>query len=528
MYLAVDGVLCQIETLDLLDHLVQPADSKTVDDAKLVNYVKIHHQLHPKLKAEQKVSRTDLFELLFGPDEDAKHRAHLAFNECYRNYYGQVQPFEAGIPDCIRKIKSMGVRVGISTNRNREFLEHELALLENGTWKDLFEVTACGDDTPWLKPNPDVLIQALDKFDLNPGLDIWYVGDSTTDVTAAKRAEISAVFHNGAKWDDAWLCKIFPGTIDYPYQPDGIVNDFAELVELTQCCIKCHPDTERCNHHAVRIFSRFSKAWRNTRQLTEPKVILFDWHATLVDTLDAMYHAVDDVLPQLGDLGLIDRLVDPAASKSVEDAKLVEYVRDQRQLHPKIKAHRKISRTDIFEVLFGDDEEAKKTAHDAFNRCYRNHFGEAHPFENGVRDMLVKLCAMNIKIGVLSNRDREFLEHELKVIEDGSWSDLFGTVVGGDDTENRKPSPDPIEKAIENLDERPGLHCWYVGDSTTDTVAAKVAGVTSIFYNGAKWEPHWIAKIFPGTGEHPHQPDCVVNDFTEFMSVVMRHGDCET
>ena len=257
--------------------------------------------------------------------------------------------------------------------------------------------------------------------------------------------------------------------------------------------------------------------------LEPPKVIIFDWHATLVDTRDAMYHAVDDLLPQLDGLRLIDRLIDPASSKTVDDAKLVAYVRDYRRLHPKIKAARKISRTDIFEVLFGSDEEAKHIAHIAFNHCYRNHFGEAHPIETGVRDMLLALSQMDIKIGVLSNRDREFLERELEFIEGGSWVNLFGTVVGGDDTKKRKPAPDPIQKAIENLDESPGLHCWYVGDSTTDTIAAKTAGVTNIFYNGAQWEPDWIRKIFPDTEEHPHQPDYVVDDFREFLLLVKRH-----
>jgi len=28
------------------------------------------------------------------------------------------------------------------------------------------------------------------------------------------------------------------------------------------------------------------------------KVVLFDWHATLVDTRDAMYHALDEMLPR--------------------------------------------------------------------------------------------------------------------------------------------------------------------------------------------------------------------------------------
>ena len=91
-----------------------------------------------------------------------------------------------------------------------------------------------------------------------------------------------------------------------------------------------------------------------------PDVILIDWHATLVDTHDAMYHAVDDILPQLHEIDLWNRLLDPDDSKTIEDAKLLIYVKDHRRLHPKIVSQRKISRTDIFEVLFGSDQEAKE------------------------------------------------------------------------------------------------------------------------------------------------------------------------
>jgi hypothetical protein len=34
------------------------------------------------------------------------------------------------------------------------------------------------------------------------------------------------------------------------------------------------------------------------KKLTPPEIILFDWHATLVGTSEALYHALDDVLPQ--------------------------------------------------------------------------------------------------------------------------------------------------------------------------------------------------------------------------------------
>ena len=69
-----------------------------------------------------------------------------------------------------------------------------------------------------------------------------------------------------------------------------------------------------------------------------PDAILMDWHATLVDTHDAMYHAVDDVLPHLEELDLWDRLLDPDDSKTIEDAKLLMYVKDHHRLHPKFFA----------------------------------------------------------------------------------------------------------------------------------------------------------------------------------------------
>ena len=237
-----------------------------------------------------------------------------------------------------------------------------------------------------------------------------------------------------------------------------------------------------------------------------------------------MYRAIDDVLPQLGKLGLVERLIEPAQSKTVEDAKLVEYVRDRQRLHPKIKADRKISRIDIFEILFGDDIEAKLIAHESFNQCYERHCGEVQPFEPGARAMLAQLRHMRILIGVLSNRDREFLDYELQLIEEGSWSWLFDTVVGGDDAKWRKPAPDPVLKALENLEESASAACWYVGDSTTDTISAKLAGVTSVFYNGANWQPHWLMKIFPGSEQHPHQPDAVVDNFAELLTLVQKAG----
>ena len=511
MYQATNDMLGMLDKLGLLHRLVPPERSKTVADRKLVDYVREHRRLHPKIVAEKRVSRTDLLEVLFGKDDEAKEIAHRAFSRCYGQHYGDVSPFEPGIREVLSQIRKLGIRIGVLSNRVREFLEHELEFVEAGTWFRLFDSVVAGDDTPRLKPAPDPIYQALDDMKAQAGPDVWYIGDSTTDVIAAKNAGITSIFFNGAGWKRSWLQNIFPGTDEFPDQPDYVVDNFGELLDLVRQSLE--QDAAAARHHFIPYV-------RTLEPLPRPAVVLFDWHATLADTLDAMYKAVDEALPAFRELGLTDRLVRPEDSKNENDAKLVRYVRDHYRLHPKIKTARKISRTDIFEVLFGDDEEAKRIAHDRFNQCYRSHFGHVTPFEPGVRDMLIQLRKRNIRIGVLSNRDREFLDQEIAAIEDGAWRDLFDTVVGGDDAPQRKPAPDPILKALENLGAPADAHAWYAGDSTTDTISAKQAHVTNVFYNGAQWSNAWLNRIFPGTPRHPHRPDAVVDDFNQFLELI--------
>ncbi len=266
------------------------------------------------------------------------------------------------------------------------------------------------------------------------------------------------------------------------------------------------------------------------RHLIAPRVVLFDWHATLVDTLDAMYHAVDETLPRLRELGLYELLVPYSLCKTSEDARLVEYVREHLSLHPRISRERKISRTDIFEILFGADEDAKHIAHEAFNEAYRRHYGEVHPFEGGELKLLRELKEFDVRLGILTNREREFFEHEFAAVEDGAWLGLFDTTICGGDTFRRKPNPEPILKALLDLKHSAGPDCWNLGDSSTDIAAAKRAKITAIFFNGAGWDHAWLNKVFPGTAQHPYRPDAVVDSFAEFRwlfeeCLSIRHRD---
>jgi phosphoglycolate phosphatase len=527
MFSAMEDMLPQLEELGLVDSLLPEADCTTAEDAKLVRYIRIFRRLHPRILAERRVSRTDIFNAIFGDNRDAKAIAHKAYNQCYRKYFGQVKPFQDGLYEYLSALKTLDIRLGVATNRNREFLEKEIATVDGGRWAGLFDVTVCAGDVTEYKPDPEILLLSLVSLAEPPGPGVWYLGDSYVDMVTGRNAGVTSIFFNGGQWEDAWLARAF----DPGQEPDAVVNSFERLMDLLQGIQDQRPQAFPLPVAEVRPPAypaprpppvRVEPDWHPAvARLTAPTVVLFDWHATLVDTLDAMYHAVDDMLPEFRKLGLMDQLIAPEHSRSPEDARLVEYVRTYAQLHPKVKADRKISRTDIFEVLFGNDQNAKQEAHKVFNHHYRKHYGNVAPFEPRVRDMLLALRQLPLKVGVITNRDREFFEHELAAVDGVGWTELFDTAVCGDDTPLRKPHPDQLLKAAEQLRAAPGRDIWYVGDSTTDIIAAKQAGMTGVFFNGALWDLPWLHKIFPGTEGHPHKPDVVVNDFSEFWALVL-------
>ncbi len=533
MFSAMEDMLPLLEDLNLVEALLPEEACKTPDDARLVRYIRIFRRLHPRILAERRVSRTDIFNAIFGDNTEAKSIAHMAYNRCYRKYYGQVKPFQLGVFDYLVALKKLGIKLAVATNRSREFLDHELLIVDEGRWAGLFDATICADDVTHYKPAPDVLLAAIAALAEKPGPHIWYVGDSYVDMVTASHGGITPVFYNGARWEPAWFDATFGN--DKHLQPAAITDSFEALMDLLEQQQTRQPSLFATPVAQVRPTPypapqapppRIEPDWHPAlAKLPAPVVILFDWHATLVDTLDAMYHAVDDMLVEFADLGLTQRLVCPKTSKSPEDARLVEYVRQYAALHPKIKADRKISRTDIFEVLFGDDQEAKQMAHKRFNHHYRKHYGNVLPFEPKVASLLGGLRGLGIVVGVITNRDREFFEHELACVEGSGWAHLFDTTVCGDDTLLRKPHPDQLLKAMANLSQAPGREVWYVGDSTTDVISAKTAGITSIFFNGAQWDLPWLQKIFPGNERYPHKPDAVVNDFSEFWALALACRD---
>ncbi|MEH6590052.1 MAG: HAD-IA family hydrolase [Halioglobus sp.] len=529
MYQAIEDMLPQLEELGLIDMLVPESAARSAGDEKLIRYIRIFRKLHPGVLAERRVSRTEIFDALFGDNSQAQTIAHVAYDSSYRNYYGEVYPYQSGIREYLQLLGQLDIALGVVTNRSREFFNNELASIDGGQWTSLFSASCCGDEAGAYKPAPDSLRECCQQLGLSPSPAVWYVGDSPTDMISAHRAGLTPIFYNAGLLGENDLAQLLVGDTDRNARPAAIVDDFEQLLDLLQS-LDQSAELQRLRPPRLPqrqpLPAREEPDWHPAvASLTPPSVILFDWHATLVDTLDAMYHAVDDLLLELDGLGLSARLMKPEQARSAEDERLVAYVRERQQLHPRVKADRKISRTDIFEVLFGEDIEAKRIAHQAFNRHYRNYFGKALPFEPKVAELLGELRALGLPLGIITNRDREFFLHEQGNVAGEDWSGYFQVAVCGDDTARRKPHPDQVLAAVSKLGITADASVWYVGDSTTDTIAAKSAGVTSVFFNGAQWDLPWLNTIFPGTERYPHKPDVVVNDFAEFWALVLACRD---
>jgi pyrophosphatase PpaX len=109
-----------------------------------------------------------------------------------------------GVEDVLLRLKDEGRRLGIVTAKRRATVELAFNVLP---LRHLFETVVGGDETKRHKPDPEPLLLAAERLNVDPR-DCAYVGDSPFDIRAAKAAEMFAVavtwggIHDGAKLAD--------------------------------------------------------------------------------------------------------------------------------------------------------------------------------------------------------------------------------------------------------------------------------------------------------------------------------------
>ena len=104
------------------------------------------------------------------------------FQKTYElSWAGNSKIFPDTLP-ALRKLKSLGYRMGVVTNTSREAAARELSMHGIDAF---FEVVITREDMKMLKPDPEGLLLALRKLNVE---DFVFVGDLAHDSRAARRA----------------------------------------------------------------------------------------------------------------------------------------------------------------------------------------------------------------------------------------------------------------------------------------------------------------------------------------------------
>jgi pyrophosphatase PpaX len=130
---------------------------------------------------------------------------------------------------------------------------------------------------------------------------------------------------------------------------------------------------------------------------------------------------------------------------------------------------------------------------------YRIYQGEHHdrgtvPYA-GVREVLDELYAAGHPMAIVTSK---YYAGAHKALVHVGFTKYFSSVVGGDSVVNPKPNPEPVFKALSELDASAG-HAYFVGDSPHDINAGNAAGVKTV---AATWGPFSKAQIAAARPTH--------------------------
>lgn len=132
--------------------------------------------------------------------------------------------------------------------------------------------------------------------------------------------------------------------------------------------------------------------------------------------------------------------------------------------------------------------EANELAQRAYTEADELHAQEYSPvLFDGVGEALKSLREAGLRLALATNDRRAAAE---RVLRDTGVLGLFDSVVGADDVENPKPSPDMILSVCETCG-CPPSRAVYVGDQPTDMKAGSAAGVKAVI------------AVSPSTGASP-------------------------
>lgn len=207
------------------------------------------------------------------------------------------------------------------------------------------------------------------------------------------------------------------------------------------------------NHDITTMDGKlFEECYAKVSDLEEENVqaVVFDLDGTLLDTLEDLTNAVN--------FGLTSRGLPP---RTIDEVR--QFVGNG------------VEKLMVRAVPEGRDNPAFEGAFADFRRYYQEHCLDCTKPYPDILNMMRELKARGIKMAIVSNK----MDSAVKELSRGFFPDYVSVSIGDREGMKRKPAPDAVNKALEELGVAPEK-ALYVGDSDVDIETAKNAGLRCI------------------------------------------------
>ena len=186
------------------------------------------------------------------------------------------------------------------------------------------------------------------------------------------------------------------------------------------------------------------------------KAIIFDLDGTLIDSIDIYFTIVEKALERLN--------LPPVSRASILEAAESENFNWDLVL-PEELTNRKTKIID--------------QAWEIINEIAPPLFEKNVKLIPGADGTLKRMASNGLKIGLVTSTRRSYLKIKMQPLKSAGVAELFEAIITSDDTQKRKPDPEPLLACARQLRVEADK-CAYVGDTRTDMQAGQAAGMKTI------------------------------------------------
>lgn len=191
----------------------------TIYSALCDTFTSMGHEPWSFEETKEKVHRSlrDSFPEIFG--DRWQEAGDLYMQNFKKIHLDNLVPME-GAEDVMKELQGKGIYIALVSNKTGFNLRAEL---DHIGWNKYFSKIVGAKDADEDKPSVKPVYMALEGSGIEPGQDVWFIGDSITDLECAYNANCLPIFYGDQDLSDERFAN---------HQPHRHFKDHNELMEI--------------------------------------------------------------------------------------------------------------------------------------------------------------------------------------------------------------------------------------------------------------------------------------------------------